>query len=81
MSPKVYGHTYLTLLHYYNKYLLPEASCHWLKTCSVVMAMVMVGYRCVQSVVVFHPTIAYLQAKIVLTLINCLGLFFLFTNM
>ena len=35
----------------------------------------MVGYTCVQSFVVMHPTIAYLQAKIVQTLINCLRLF------
>ena len=39
------------------------------------MAMVMVGYTCVQGFVVIHPTIAKLQAKIVQTLINFLRLF------
>ena len=38
--------------------------------------MVMVGYMCVQSFVFMHPTIAWLQAKIVQILINCLRLFY-----
>ena len=60
MSPKVYGHRCSTLAQYCNKlktYSLPEACCHWLQTCNVAMAMVMVGYMCVQSFVVMHPTI------------------------
>ena len=40
-----------------SKYSLPEESCHWLRTCNVAMAMAMVGYTCVQSTVVMHPTI------------------------
>ena len=47
---------YITAISYYT-YSLPEACCHWLQTCNVAMAMVVVGYTCVQSFVVMHPTI------------------------
>ena len=57
MNPKVYGHRYITLVQYCNKLKLPEASCHWLRTCNVAMGMVMVRYTCVQSFVFIHPTI------------------------
>ena len=60
MNPKVYGHTYNTLVQYAKIYIYClRASSHWLQTCTVSMAMVMVGYTCVQSFIVMHPTIAY----------------------
>ena len=46
MSPKVYGHR-SGFLQYCNK----------LKYLIIAMAMVMMGYTCVQSFVVMHPTI------------------------
>ena len=58
MSPTVYSHRYISLVQYSkNTYSLPEASCHWLQTCNVSIAMVVVGCTCLLSFIVIQPTI------------------------
>ena len=42
---------------------IPEAGCYWLQVCYVAVAMVMLDYMCVQSVMITHTQCYVLLVK------------------
>ena len=54
---------------------MPEAICCCLQTCNVLESKVMVGERCVPSLIVINSTINQLESKVSLITNRCLRLF------